>query len=480
MVKTTNFVALLLIVFPPLASAGHMSGISAEIQNHWIGYLCLAIFVVAMLAVIAEEFIGMRKSKPMLISAGLIWGLIAVLAGQTGNSVEAEHAVRHNLLQYAELMLIMLVVMTYINAMSERQVFKTLQGWLGHRGYSHRHVFWVTGFASFFLSPVLDNLSTALLMGAVVMAVGKGNTRFIALGCLNVILASNAGGVFSPFGDITTLMVWQQQIHSTNGLIDFWTFFHLFPSALVSYLIPAIAMHFAIPGGQIEVPQRLIFMRRGAKRMMFLFLATIFTAVIFQSLLGLPGVIGILTGLSYLQIFGFYLKKTHRNLETLGIDEEQLSVPVPVDGKEPFDIFIGVARAEWDTLLFLYGVLLSVGGLGYLGYLSLASDLMYHNLGPTTTNVYIGLVSSVLENIPTMSAVLAMAPEMASGQWLLVTLTTGIGGSILSIGSAAGIALMGQTKGIYTFFSHLKWTPFILLGYIAAIELHLQLNGGLF
>ena len=477
--KARSLATLLLLLTPLTALASHFSGMAIDMQHHWAAYLCVGIFAAAIIAVIGEEFTGLRKSKPMLIAAGLIWGIIALLAAELGQSAEAEEAVRHNILQYAELMLIMLVVMTYINAMEERKVFKTLQSWLGHKGMTHRTVFWLTGLVSFILSPFLDNLSTALLMGAVVMTIGQGNPGFIALGCLNVIIASNAGGAFSPFGDITTLMVWQQQIQSSNGPIDFWSFFHLLPSSLVSYLIPAIAMHFAVPAGRIEVPQRRIYMRRGAKRIMFLFIAAIATAVIFQSLLGLPGVIGMLTGLSYLQIFGFYLKKTHRNLATLGISEEQLSVPVPIDGKEPFDIFIGVARAEWDTLLFLYGVLLCVGGLGYLGYLTIASEILY-GMGTTTANVTIGLVSSILENIPTMSVVLTMLPDMSIGQWLLVTLTTGIGGSLLSIGSAAGIALMGQTKGIYTFFTHLRWTPFILLGYIAAIELHLRLHASLF
>lgn len=160
-------------------------------------------------------------------------------------------------------------------------------------------------------------------------------------------------------------------------------------------------------------------MRRGAKRIMLLFLASIATAVSFQSLLHLPAVIGMLTGLSYLQFFGFYLKITHQPTESGVRDEEELGMPVPLDSKNPFDIFVRVARAEWDTLLFLYGVALSVGGLGYLGYLALASDVMYSHWGATAANITIGLTSAVFENIPTMYAVLAMAPGMSrvSGCW---------------------------------------------------------------
>lgn len=187
-----------------------------------------------------------------------------------------------------------------------------------------------------------------------------------------------------------------------------------------------------------------------------------------------------LTGLSYLQFFGFYLKITHQSTENGIQDEEELGMPVPLDSKNPFDIFVRVARAEWDTLLFLYGIVLSVGGLGYLGYLALASDVMYSHWGATAANVTIGLTSSVFENIPTMYAVLTMAPGMSQGQWLLVTLTTGVGGSLLAIGSAAGIALMSQANGKYTFLDHLKWTPIIAVGYIASVMTHLWINSATF
>jgi Na+/H+ antiporter NhaD/arsenite permease-like protein len=140
-------------------------------------------------------------------------------------------------------------------------------------------------------------------------------------------------------------------------------------------------------------------------------------------------------------------------------------------------VFNKVARAEWDTLLFFYGVVLCVGGLGFIGYLAMASDIMYSQWGPTAANVAVGLVSAIVDNIPVMFAVLTMQPDMSESQWLLVTLTAGVGGSLLSIGSAAGVALMGQARGKYTFFSHLRWTPAIALGYVASIVVHLWLSG---
>ena len=146
------------------------------------------------------------------------------------------------------------------------------------------------------------------------------------------------------------------------------------------------------------------------------------------------------------------------------------------DVKE-FDIMERVSRAEWDTLLFFYGVILCVAGLSQFGYLAIVSELMYHDLGPVWANTLVGLFSAIVDNIPVMFAVLTMDPVMPVEQWQLVTLTAGVGGSMLAIGSAAGVALLGTARGVYTFASHLKWTPVIALGYISSIGVHLLLNG---
>ncbi|HET6718297.1 MAG TPA: sodium:proton antiporter NhaD, partial [Rhodocyclaceae bacterium] len=332
----------------------------------------------------------------------------------------------------------------------------------------------VTGGLAFCISPVADNLTTALLMAAVAMAVGGGNARFVLLACINIVVAANAGGAFSPFGDITTLMVWQKNIMASNGQITFWTFFVLFVPALVNWLVPAALMHFSVPDEKPAAGGEAVAMKRGARRIVGLFLITIATAVAFHNFLGLPPVIGMLTGLSFLKIFAFFLKKTGEL--TRFRREEEIAVGAAV----PYDIFVKLARAEWDTLLFFYGVVLCVGGLGFLGYLGLASQTMYGDWGATNANVAVGLLSAVVDNIPVMFAVLTMMPDMSIGQWMLVTLTAGVGGSMLSIGSAAGVALMGQARGVYTFFGHLKWTPAIALGYAASIGTHLWLNEALF
>jgi NhaD family Na+/H+ antiporter len=437
------------------------------------GLAALAIFTLAYLLVMAEEFTHLRKSKPVILAAGLIWGVIAF----TYNAYPElrslpEQAVRKNLLEYAELMLFLLVAMTYINSLQELKVFDALRARLVSSGFGFRPLFWVTGVLAFVISPIADNLTTSLVMCAVVLAVGGDNRRFIMLGCINIVVAANAGGAFSPFGDITTLMVWQK------GIVDFWEFSSLFIPSVVNYLVPAAIMHFSVPNEKPVPCDEVVHMEVGARRIIVLFLLTIVTAVSFHSFLHLPPVIGMLTGLGYLQVFGYYLKVTaykHRRVST-GAGKKDAQP----DGIVAFDVFKPIARVEWDTLLFFYGVVACVGGLGFMGYLALASEVLYTQWGPTWANVAVGLISAIVDNIPVMFAVLTMSPDMSAGQWLLVTLTAGVGGSLLSIGSAAGVALMGQARGKYTFFGHLKWMPVIALGYAASIATHLWLNAALF
>jgi len=454
-----------------LASAG--GGEQLDLTSHLVGFSALVVFIVAYGLVMAEEFTHLRKSKPVLLAAGIIWAMIAAVYASHDLPHAAEQAVRHNILEYSELFLFLLVAMTYINAMDERLVFDSLRAWLVRSGFSYRKLFWLTGVLAFFISPVADNLTTALLMCAVVLAVGRDNPRFIAIACINIVVAANAGGAFSPFGDITTLMVWQK------GIVDFGTFFSLFIPSVVNWVVSAAVMHFAVPDEQPPASGEVVIMKRGAKRVIFLFLCTIATAVSFHNFLHLPPMIGMMTGLAYLKLFGYYLKKTFDQkaaYERRRTESSQLDIGDVV----PFDVFRNIARAEWDTLMFFYGVILCVGGLGFIGYLGLTSQMIYGEWGATTANVMVGILSAIVDNIPVMFAVLTMQPDMSMGQWLLVTLTAGVGGSMLSIGSAAGVALMGQARGMYTFFSHLRWTPAIALGYAASILVHFWVNSGQF
>lgn len=455
-----------------LASGGNSD---LGLTSSWFGITALVIFVVAYAMVIGEEFLHLRKSKPVIVGAGIIWVLVGMAYASHGDTHTAGEAIRHNLLEYAELFLFLLAAMTYINTMEERQVFNALRAWLVSRGFSLRTVFWVTGLLAFFISPVADNLTTALLMAAVVMAVGVGKPDFIALACINIVVAANAGGAFSPFGDITTLMVWQK------GVVHFKEFFELFVPSLVNWLVPAAIMSLVVAKGKPDAAGEKVEIKKGGLVVIGLFLFTIAMAVMGHNYLHLPPVLGMMTGLGLLKFYGYYLRMYEKkNLQYSITGPEDLDTDIShlVKPKhKPFDIFISMKRAEWDTLMFFYGVVLCVGGLGTLGYLTLVSETMYVGLGATWANILVGILSAIVDNIPVMFAVLTMNPEMDLTQWLLVTLTAGVGGSLLSIGSAAGVALMGQARGVYTFFAHLKWSWAIALGYACSIWVHFLLNG---
>lgn len=454
----------------PAAVGAPQAGTPLDLTGHWVGIVCLAIFVIAYAVVIMEEHWHLRKSKPVTVAAGLIWGLVAWVYIQHGDSETAGVAVRHNLLEYVELFLFLLAAMTYINTMDERGVFKALRAWLVSQNFSLRTIFWITGLLAFFISPVADNLTTALLMATVVMTVGGSHRVFVTVGCINVVVAANAGGAFSPFGDITTLMVWQK------GILEFGEFFVLFVPSVVNWLVPAACMSLVVPKVQPEAVTEKVELRYGALAVIGLFILTIVMAVCGHNFLHLPPVIGMMMGLGLLKLFGYHVGRVEaRRVEYLG--EHGLEM-----GGEArtFNIFRSIERAEWDTLMFFYGIILCVGGLGTLGYLAGLSQLMYGDLGPTSANILVGLLSAIIDNIPVMFAVLTMNPEMSDGQWLLVTLTAGVGGSLLSIGSAAGVAVMGQARGIYTFFAHLKWIWAIALGYALSIWVHFLLNAELF
>lgn len=414
---------------------------------------CVIIFVVSYLFVMTEEKTQLRKSKPVMLGAGIIWVLIGLAAPEYGIShEELKQAITHDLDEYSSLFLFLFAAMIYIAALERGNVFASLRAFLVSKNLSYRALFWVTGVIAFFLSAIADNLTTALVMGAVILALGTDNKKFIALGMVNVVNAANAGGAFSPFGDITTLMVWQ------SGRIEFFEFFALFLPSVATFVVPALIMSFYAPAGGPPPVTEKVTIIRGGRRVIGLGVLTIAMAISFEQFLGLPPFMGMMTGLSLLMFHAYYLRRTRS------------------DEDPEYDVFNAVKLVEWDTLLFFFGVMFSVGGLSFIGYLELVSQTMYGDWGATTANIALGAVSAIIDNIPVMFSILSMGPDMSHFQWLLVTLTCGVGGTLLSVGSAAGVALMGTSKGNYTFMSHLKWTPVLALGYAAGIGTHFLVN----
>ncbi|PIQ95921.1 MAG: sodium:proton antiporter [Nitrospinae bacterium CG11_big_fil_rev_8_21_14_0_20_56_8] len=428
-----------------------------SLVSTWVGYVSLICFLLAYSLVVLEEKIHMRKSKPVILIGCLMWALIGIYEKQHGGG-HAHEFVTELIAEIGELFFFLLVAMTYINTLDERNIFKALRARLLRRGFGFRKLFWATGLITFLLSPMADNLTSALLMATVAMACGGGNRAFIVPAFVNIVIAANAGGAWSPFGDITTLMVW------TTGKVHTLEFLYLMIPSIVNWLVPALIMFPFIPNEKPDGAQEVIELKPGAKVIVGLGISTIATAVCFHQFLHLPPFLGMMLGLGLLMFWGYYLKRWGERefLQKLGVDKDRRSHP-------RFDIFKKVEGVEFDTLLFFFGVLTAVGALQYLGHLALVSHILYDTIGPTISNIIVGILSAVVDNIPVMYAVLKMDPSMGLDEWLLITLTTGVGGSLLSVGSAAGVAVMGVDRKNYTFMTHLKWTPAIFAGYAASI-----------
>jgi len=469
-----NMFALLLFLLPGMSIASEISPTNAplDLTHHVIGYLAVGITALAYITAMSEEVIELRKSKPMVLGAALAWFGICIYYALQGEAKVAVAAFESNLLAYVELLLFILVSMTYLNAMEDRGIFDGLRIWLLNRGFSYRQLFWITGFLAFSISTAVSGLAVGLLMGTVAAAVGRNKPRFVALSCVNIVVATNAGGSFSPLGGISTLFVWQSEI------VGFFDFFSLAVPCLVNFLVPAAIMHFFVPK---EIPLAVrgeIVLRRGAKRIMALFAVTLIITVCSDIFLKLPPAAGMMAGLALLQFFSFYLAQTA--LEPDGSD--RLGEPKPalwMDDRN-YDIFQKIGNLEWDTLLFFYGAMMLIGALGFVGYLDAIAHFLFGQISPTLANIWIGLSSAFIDNGTLMFAVLSMHPEISLGQWLLLTLTLGVGGSLLAIGSAPGVGLLGQIKGVYTFGYHLRWFPVILLGYFASIAVHFWINARYF
>jgi len=438
-----------------------------------IGAAVLIVFACAYALVFAEEKIGLRKSKPVMAAAGLMWILVAIAFQLEGRPQATAEKLREALLDFAELFLFLLAAMSFVNAMVERHVFEHLRTRLLASKTSVRALFWQTGLFAFFLSPVADNLTTALVAGTVVLTSLKDNKHDAAAALVSVVVAANAGGTFSPFGDITTLMIWQK------GAVDFAQFFTLFIPALANWLVPAAIISLSLSPKKLEPFEQATAMRQGGGAIAVLFLLTVCGTVFSHHYLHLPPFLGMMTGLGALNIYGYFLKKAEMRVVKPGTcgfvcDDDRWPL------RKPFDIFGILEKVEWDTLLFFYGIMLCIAAVGAMGFLESLSQFFYADLGVTASNILIGLLSSVVDNIPLTFAVLTMNPQMELGQWLLLTLTAGVGGSLLSVGSAAGVALMGIGRGTYSFASHFKWTWAIALGFVASVGLHIALNWHLF
>ena len=429
------------------------SASDVEIPNltmTWVGFATIIIFVIGYYFVAAEEKYAIDKAKPALFIGTFMFILVAIYYVLNGLNMELVHIeANHLILEIAGIFFFLFVAMTYIESLLHMGVFDRLKFNLISKGYTYRKLFWLTGFLAFFISPVADNLTTALILSTVLITIEKTRKDFLVPGAINIVVAANAGGAWSPFGDITTLMAW------TAGKGQFTDFLYLFPSAFLGFMVTSFLLSRFVPNivpdfdaTKEEKPK----MHEGAKAVMFLGVLTIACAVLSHQFLNLPAMWGMMFGLALLKVYSYSLSKKY--------------------GKEHFNIFESMSKIENNTLMFFFGILAAVGVLYFVGWLGLAA-VVYHPdvLGPTWANIGVGFLSAIVDNVPVMSAILKANPEMGVDQWMLVTMTAGVGGSLISFGSAAGVGVMGKMHGIYTFSSHMKYAWTILVGYIISITI---------
>ena len=430
------------------ASGGEAAtGGAIDLTGTWIGILSFVIFVIGYYFIATEEKYKINKAKPALFTGTFIFMWIGIYYASNGLSVDHLHfEMKHLILEIAEIFFFLFVAMTFIETMIERNIFDVLKYKLVSKGYSFKKLFWLTGLLAFFISPVADNLTTALILSTVLFTIDKTNKEFLVPGAISIVVAANAGGAWSPFGDITTLMAW------TAGKGTFLDFLTLFPASIVGWAITAYLLSKFVPAGQppfSEEDDEEEKLKPGAKVIIYLGIATIATAVLGHQFFHFPAMWGMMFGLSVLKLYSYGLKHTEG---------------------ETFDVFVNMKKIENDTLLFFFGILAAVGALHFLGFLEYIVKL-YDVIGPTAGNMGVGFLSAVVDNVPVMSAILKANPTMALDQWLLVSLTAGIGGSMISFGSAAGVGVMGRLRGIYTFSSHMKFAWTILVGYMVSMAI---------
>ena len=425
-------------------TTAHASGEAVDLATSPFGWLLLAIFVVGYYFIAAEEKYEINKAKPALFTGTFMFMLLGAYYAVNGlNFAAFDTEIAHLILEIAEIFFFLFVAMTFIEALIERNVFDALKEKLLKAGYDYKKLFWVTGLLAFFISPVADNLTTALILSTVLLTIEKDNKAFLVPAAINIVVAANAGGAWSPFGDITTLMAW------SAGKGAFVDFLYLFPASIIGWGVTAFLLSRFVPAGhpaKIEGAEP-VQIHKGGKVIIFLGIFTIACAVLGKQLMHLPPMWGMLFGLSLLQLYAIRLHKYHDH---------------------DIQIFKSVSKIENDTLLFFFGILAAVGALHFAGFLGHAVKL-YEMFDPMYVNVGVGFLSAVVDNVPVMSAVLKASPDLPLSQWLLVTLTAGVGGSLISFGSAAGVGVMGKLHGIYTFGSHMKLSWTILVGYFVSV-----------
>ncbi len=413
--------------------------------------LLIAIFAVGYAAIIFEYTIKINKTAVALFVAVILWLFYVLLSPHP--LLQDIGTLSSNLSDVAQIIFFLLGAMTLVELIDSHKGFKFITDII-HTS-SKRKMLWIIALLAFFVSAILDNLTTTILMISLLRKLVPNNKDRFLLGCI-VVVAANAGGAWTPIGDVTTTMLWINGQLSSLAVMK-----ALIVPSLVSLAVPLLYYTTQVKGKYTLSKADTQPPEPGAKLVFWAGLGALVFVPIFKALTGLPPFMGMLISLATLWIITDIL---HHDLE----ERQHLKVP---------HIF---TKIDTSSILFFLGILLCINALEAAGILeSLAHWLNREIPNQTLIATFIGLVSAVIDNVPLVAASIGMYPlesfPMDSSFWHLIAYAAGTGGSILIIGSAAGVAFMGIEK--VDFMSYVKKASLpILAGYLAGIGTYVAIN----
>ena len=415
----------------------------------------ILVFVLAYAAIALEHPLRVNKTATALVAAGVLWTLYA-LAAAGGHGVG--HELGESLMGTAQIVFFLMGAMTIVEVVDAHNGFEVLTSRV--RTSSLSTLAWLVGLVTFFLSAVLDNLTTTIVMVSLMRKLlQRREDRLLFAGF--IIIAANAGGAWTPIGDVTTTMLWiGGQITALEIMKG------LFVPSMVSLLVPLAAVAWPLRGQPVQSPERIDTEGSGGttaferKLMFFLGLGILMAVPVFKAATGLPPFMGILLGLGLLWLVGDLVHR-HKDDEV----------------KAHLTLVSALQRIDMSAVLFFVGILLAVATLEHAGLLSAIAQWLDHVVGRQDLIVLlIGLVSAVVDNVPLVAASMGMYSLQQypadSFLWEFLAYCAGTGGSILIIGSAAGVAAMGLEK-IDFFWYVRKVSGWALLGYLAGAAVYI-------
>ncbi len=414
------------------------------------------IFILGYLAITLEHNLKIDKLVPALLMMGAAWAVVAVghldVFEITENGKEASHldeVLLHHFGKTCEILIFLIGAMTIVEIIDYFDGFSTIKKFI--KTNKKRTLLWIVAILAFILSAIIDNLTATIVLITILRKlVTNKEDRLWFTGM--IIITANAGGAWSPIGDVTTTMLWMEEKVSTLYLIEYL----ILPSLACMAVPTLIASYLPAFKGEFEAPATEGEANKYGARMLYIGLLLIVAVPVFKTLTHLPPYLGMMLSLGIFTIFAEYFS----NRAFSHADNESHHSPVHK----------ALGRIEMPSLLFFLGILMTVAALESLGMILDFGNNVVEGIGTNTFILILGGASAIVDNVPLVAASMGMFPDMGmdAPEWHLIAYAAGTGGSMLIIGSAAGVVAMGMEK--ISFFWYLKKIAWLaLVGYIAGI-----------